>query len=571
MASLHHVNTSIQVGRVTITVRGKSSCQISDLNRLAYLLAEVMNDLAFEGEYTVTPQRRALPGSQSQKGLSVDGTNHNLVGIGFQPGGNSTRARYDLYVADAQDVFRKLKDYIGTAYNGKDKPKLASKVALVATEEVQVPPSSDEKPVEAPKVYFTQDADKMETLILQLDELADKQPEKQLSKSQVLNLIFETAKLEKRLFTGPIFKVAKDRGYIVPVEGLAYHFTVVTSPTPSVKKSKKTKASKKPKSSSKPKAPAVEAKPRNKSSRKWYLNDEAWVSMCIAGLSKLVADKNGLLSHKDLTTFVQSNTEPRVRFGALGAIMKGLTTKGILYEASAKRYRFAYNPSGNLPQKALAVLEHDKAGDARVFDGFAKYRLPDFAEGMMLNGKSLLREFLRKVQDGIARSTDLHKVIEEWYPGLHVSTYIRLFNYLIGQGYLVRPKYGTYTLGPSGLSLLGLSPVTYTTVTKEVLVAEAPPTELVIPATETVAEPIQTLHPFIPEKLLVTKVPIVPGMAEAAARTIAKAVAKKAEADAMVEKEAKLIALRDELRAGPSPEAVEVAFMEKLVEMANAL
>jgi hypothetical protein len=122
---------------------------------------------------------------------------------------------------------------------------------------------------------------------------------------------------------------------------------------------------------------------------------------------------------------------------------------------------------------------------------------------------------------------------------------------------------------------LGLPAVTYTTVTKELPAAEVPPAELAAPAADTVVEPNQGLHPFIPEKLLVTTVPNIPDVANAAALVIAKATAKKAEADAVVGDVERLRARRDELKAkianGPSPEVVEAAFLKELVERANAL
>lgn len=576
----HRVETHAIAGLTTVLVSGESIHTSRDAHTCAELLAEVLDALEYKGTYKVIASMQRLKGSSHLQGLSTNGVSINAVLFGYQPDGNNSRATYTLQLSNAEEAqtcFVVMKNYLGTAYNGKVTAKAVQTVAKSATEKATGLPSSvvmksAEKLEEAPVPYYTSNTEWMETFVLNLMELSD-QSGGCVSKDQVYDLIISHTHYTSRYGLGVIYVLLRKRGHIVGVEGMVDVFTVDGSPEPSYKLKAKELSSKKSAAQKSPKTNTKE-KPKAKSGRKWYLNDEAWVSMCIAGLSKLVADKNGLLSHKDLTAFIQSNTEPQVRFGALGAIVKGLTTKGILYEASAKRYRFVYEPSSELPQKALAILEHAKAETAKVFDGFAKSRLPDFAEGMMANNKALLREFLQKVQDGVMQSRDMQKIIEDWYPGMHRATYIRLFNHLIGKGYLVRPNYRTYMIGPVGLDLLGLPAVTYTTVTKELPAAEAPPAELVIPATETVAEPTQKLYPFIPEKLLVTTANV-PDVAKAAALVIAKATAKKAEADAVVEDVERLRSRRDELKAqianGPSPEVVEAAFLRELVERANAL
>jgi DNA-binding PadR family transcriptional regulator len=576
---MQKANTTVDVESVTITVSGKTQHSPAEVRECAKLIAEVLGTLCMNGQHTLIACPINFQGSQKVLGLSVKGVQNNAIVLAYQPSGNGTRMKYLLHTSldRVNDLFESLKAVIGTAYNGKDKPKIASKVAPDAAAEVNASPSSAEKTVETPKVYFTQDADKMDTLILELLELAAKQPEKQLSKSQVLNLIFETAKLEKRLFTGPIFKVAKDRGYLVPAEGLVDYFTVVGSPTPSVKKAKKTKASKKPKSRSKPKAPAVEAQPKTNTVRKQkYLSDEEWMRSFMDGLRTLVTDSEGLVSKTDLQRFIKERTNQKKVAGQVYKVLDGLKLRGLVIGAGEKLYRVVYEPKPDTLEKAVQAIEDARAETGKVFNSLAPVRMPRFAE-VLFNNLSLLDRVLvnfGKDARNASYAALCRKVISAELPGRSSASYDHLLKYLESQGYLIRPSHGKYSLGPKGRERLGLPAVTYTTVTKELPAAEVPPAELAAPAVDTVVEPTQELRPFIPEKLLVTTTNI-SGVAEAAALVIAKATAKKVEADAVVRDVERLRARRDELKAqianGPSLEAVEAEFLKELVERANAL
>lgn len=576
---MQKANATVDIKSVTVTVSGKTQHSPAEVRECAGLVAEVLGILCLNGQHTLIACPINFQGSQKLLGLSVKGVQNNAIVLAYQPSGNGTRMKYLLHTSlgVVNDLFESLKAVIGTAYKGEDKPKLALKVAPVATEEIQVPPSPDEKPVEAPKVYFTQDADKMDTLILELLELAAKQPEKQLSKSQVLNLIFETAKLEKRLFTGPIFKVAKDRGYLVPVEGLADHFTVVGSPIPSVKKAKKTRASKKLKSRSKPKAQAVEVKPKTSTVRKQkYLSDEEWMRSFMDDLRTLVTDSEGLVSKTDLQRFIKERTNQKQVAGTVYAVLDGLKLRGLVIGAGEKLYRVVYEPKPDTLEKAVLAIGDARAETAKVFDGFATVRLPKFAEVLFNNMNLLDRVLSRFGKDARNASYAAHcrVAVSAELPGRSSASYNTFLKYLESQGYLIKPSHGRFCLGPKGRERLGLPAVEYRMVEKVAPTqAEAPPSATPVTATPE-PEVVQDLHPFIPEKLLVTTVNVT-GVAEAAALVIAKATAKKAEADAVVGDVERLRARRDELKAqianGPSPEVVEAAFLKELVERANAL
>ncbi len=510
MANLHHVSTSDTVGKVTIQIRGKSSCQVSDLNHLAFLLAEVMNDLAFEGEYTVTPQRRALPGSASQKGLSVNGTNHNLVGIGFQPGGNATRARYDLHTADAQNVFRILKDYIGTAYNGRVTPK--AKLAdqqkpLVAEVKVRQDALVIQvaKPTEAPLLYYTKDVEWMETTVLLLSDMADEHPEHHVTKDQVLDLIVQRTHLANRGGTAPIYLSFMVRGYLVPIDSAKDAFKLVETPPADFKAHGLFKRKPKPVSKEQLNVSATQAQPKVKLERKQkYLSDEEWMRSFMEGLQSLVTAADGLVSKTDLHVFIKERTNQKKIASTVYVIVEGLKNRGWVSDAGGKFYRLVYEPKPDTLEKAVKGIEQARAEKTKVFEGFAKTRLPTFAEGMFSKKQMILDDFLRLAGAGATHVSGLRSWLFKQYPVSDRSLSI-LVNYMKHNGYLVERKKGMYALGPTGRERLGLSPVEYKIVEKTVSIP--PEVLLLVAPVVTLPDPKPSVQAFVPAGLLLTPQP----------------------------------------------------------------
>ena len=181
----------------------------------------------------------------------------------------------------------------------------------------------------------------------------------------------------------------------------------------------------------------------------------------------------------------------------------------------------------------------------------------------------LLDQFLSKVHKGMKQVVDLRAFISVWYPGHSDRSYLRLFSYMAGQGYLVRPQMGVYTLGPKGFERLGRLPAGRIEGAKGVS-QESPPEPPVNPA------PV-----VVPSAAVVAKVapPVSvtgsPEVTAATAQAIAKARAAKAAADASEEVETQLRTRRDELLAqlasGPTPEIINAAVTSRLVQIAHDL
>jgi hypothetical protein len=446
MTNIHQIAVIETVGKVTIQIRGKSACLSSDLRQLALLLGTVMSDLAFEGTYTVTPVRKALPGSAAQKGLSLDGTSDNIVGIGYQPGGNATRARYNLHTANAQVVFRQLKDYIGTAYTGVEKKKPSLPVALSAPVIKAAPVRESIKPIAKPEVYYTSDPEWMETFVLYLLDFADTQPQKQVSKDQVFDLIVRHTHYTGRFGVGPIYTMLEKRGHLVNVEGKTNTFTVVGKPAVSgVKKRKPVVAAAAPKEV----AAAIPKKQK-------YLSDEEWMRSFMDGLRSLVSVDNGLISQTDLYRFIVQRTNQKKIAGTVYKILDGLKLRGVIITAGEKMYKFIYQPQPDTAEKAVAAIQAARSKQQQTFNGFAKFRLPTFAEGMFSH-KQILDGFLEHLRHTSVEANTLKSHLQRLYPVSDWS-HIQLLNYMVGQGYLLREK-RKYSLGPKGKERLGLGPL----------------------------------------------------------------------------------------------------------------
>ncbi len=462
MARVHHVHVVETVGKVTIQVRGKSSCHVSELRTLATLLGEVMNDLAIEGEYTVIPQRQTLPGSAAQKGLSIDGTNHNVVGIAFQPGGNATRARYNLHVSDAQEMFRKLKDYIGTSYNGKEKTK-GDKVPVEEPGDSSGPDGTNVTEASSSpsgandvddNIFFTNDATKMEIFMISLLVAADSNPEKLVSKDQVLSLIVEQAGLSTRFRTGPILKSLKDRGYLVESKEGSEQYRVVAEPASDFHRAHSHKRKKSVKQKL-PVAPAKTVSKQSKPGRQKYLSDEEWMRSFVSDLSMLVKESKGSISKKDLLSFIGGRLVDNTSAGTVYGILEGLVRREHIVANGTEGYRVTYRPPADIVEKTVPKIEQARKDASKVFEGFAPFRLPKAFEGMFDN-LSILDRLLSHFSSGEVSTAMTVKAIAKDYAGLSEPTYQKLVGHLCGRGYLIKVRHGYYALGPEGYMRLGL-------------------------------------------------------------------------------------------------------------------
>ncbi len=513
----NRIDTKVSIEAVTVTIFGESIHSNRDANKCAELLAEVLSALEYKGEYQVVASMQRLKGSSNLQGLSTHGVSINAVMLGYQPNGNDTRATYTLPLAnkeEAQKCFVELKNHIGTAYSGPEKAKRhhtdelpVLEAAPVSEVIVAVESSVVTKPTEKPKVYYTKNEEWMETTVLLLSYLADKHPEHQVTKDQVLDLIVQRTHFPNRGLVGPIYRIFMTRGNLVPIDSAKEVFKLVETPPIGFKAHGL--FPRKQKSASK--VSATKTPPKAKTGRKQkYLSDEEWMRSFMEGLRTLVSTADGLVSKTDLHVFIKQRTNQKKIAATVYTIVEGLKIRGVISDAAGRFYRFVYEPKPDTFEKAVKGIEQARAETAKVFDGFAKTRLPTFAEGMF-SKKQILDDFLRLVGAGVAHVDALKLSLAKLYPVSSRSHNI-LLNYMVHKGYFVRQKKGMYTLGPAGRGRLGLPAVEYKIVAKT-----APtPSEVLPPVTRVTAVPevataVPTPEPvmqsFLPPGLLLAQQP----------------------------------------------------------------
>ena len=511
----NRIDTKVSIDTVTVTIFGESIHSNRDANKCAELLAEVLSALEYKGEYQVVASMQRLKGSSNLQGLSTHGVSINAVKLGYQPNGNDTRATYTLPLAnkeEAQKCFVELKNHIGTAYSGPEKAKRhhtdelpVLEAAPVSEWAVAVESSVGTKPTEKPKVYYTKNEEWMETTVLLLSYLADKHPEHQVTKDQVLDLIVQRTHFPNRGLVGPIYRIFMTRGNLVPIDSAKEVFTLVETPPVGFKAHGL--FPRKQKSASK--VSATKTQPKAKPERKQkYLSDEAWMRSFMEGLRTLVSDADGLVSKTALNVFIKQRAKQKKIAATVYKIVEGLKIRGILSDAAGTFYRVTYEPKPDTLEKAVKGIEQARTETAKVFDGFAMTRLPTFAEGMF-SKKQILDDFLRLVGADVAHVDALKSWLAKLYPVSGRSHNI-LLNYMVHKGYLVRQKKGMYTLGPTGRERLGWRGVEYKIVEKS---APTPPEVLppvtqaaVLPEVATaVSTPEPVMQSFLPPGLLLTQ------------------------------------------------------------------
>lgn len=577
----NRVDTQATVGSTTISISGESIHNSRDAHTCAVLLAEVLDALKYKGEHKVVASMQRLKGSSSLQGLSTKCVSINAVQLGYQPNGNDSRATYTLQLStaeEAQKCFVVLKEYLGTAYNGKIEPKakLSSLEEPVALE-IEEPSSEGGakqksvstfiKPLEKPEVYYIKDSEWMEMLILLLSDIADNHPEHQVTKDQVLDLIVARTHLKNRGGTAPIYLALFTRGYLLKIEGVEHIFRLVEIPPVGFKSHGLWQHKNKP-----AKATTVisqKASKRGPGKNQKYFSDEEWMRSFMDGLRALVTASDGLISKTDLYRFIKDRTNQNKTAGMVYKIVDGLQVRGILITAGEKLYRVVYEPKSDTLEKAVEGIRQARAEVAQVFDGFAKYRLPKFAEGMFANPQ-ILKGFLRVLNEDTIPSAVLQQHIENLFPGFYRSSYFQLFNYLVTHGYLLRPKMGTYSLGPKGRDELGLPAIEYKLVEKA-----APKETLALPPVPDITlcpEEVPAAKPqtFLPQAQPAPPLPNT-ALTGQIALIISETLKTKAEADQSDQREGNLRVRRDDLQAlleNPVDEAaVEVEVQRQLIAL----
>ena len=484
------IDTQAVVGQTVITLTGESIHSNRDAYRCAELVAEALDALDYLGEYRVLASMQRLKGSSHLQGLSTNGVSINAVLLGYQPHGNDSRATYTLQFPNADEAQKclvVLKEFLVTAYDAKPKikaEKLLFQPIDTAAEALEVIPSLPAvlKPTQKPNVYYTSDSDWMETFVLYLSELSDRQLEKLVTKSQVLDLILEHTAISKRFHTGPIWKTLKDRGYVNAFDDREERWSVSCEPLPS-KPSKALKMAK-------PEPQKVPAKKKQK-----YLSDEEWMRSFVAGLRELVPESGAEIKKADLHRFIKERTNQKKVANVVYKVVEGLKVRGIIFTAGEIRYRVVYEPAPDVVEKAAAEMAHVRAERDKVFNGLAKFRLPTFAEGMIFGDSRILNDFLTQIRGGMTKSSAMMAHLYELYP-VTSRSHALLLNYLVGQGFLIHVKKGHYSLGPKGRERLGLKAIVYKDVTIEAVV-ETPPVSVVeaIPVPKPEGEMLQAFMP----------------------------------------------------------------------------
>lgn len=502
------IDTQAVVDQTLITLTGESIHSNRDAHRCAELVAEALDALGYLGEYRVVASMQRLKGSSHLQGLSTNGVSINAVLLGYQPHGNDSRATYTLQFPnadEAQKCFVVLKEFLGTANDAKPKikaettPIQLADTASEASEAIPLLPAVS-KPTQKPNVYYTSDSDWMETFVLYLSELSDRQLEKLVTKSQVLDLILEHTAISKRFHTGPIWKTLKDRGYVKPTDESESFWTVDYEPAVTkLPKVSKQVVSKK----------QVPAKTSQVSGTKntSYLRDEAWMSSFMSGLHALVFENKGLISKKSLLSFIGERIRDNSSVGTVHGILDGLERRHRVILNGIEGYRVVYKPTSETAKRAVAAIGRVREDQARFFGTFAKYRKPAFAEGLISN-QTLFSGFLQSAAEKPVKAAVLQALVEKLYPGYSSAAYNNLLAYLHYKGYLLRQKKGHYVLGPTGRTLLGLKPIVYKDVAIEAVV-ETPPVSVVeaIPVPKPEGEMLQA---FMPPGLQVLSPPAAP-------------------------------------------------------------
>lgn len=451
-------------GSTVVKISGQSIHSNRDAQACADILAEVLFNLDYKGEHKVVASMQRLKGSGSLQGLSITGLSINAIQFGYQPNGNDTRATYTLQLScadEAQKCFVVMKAYIGTAYKKvailKDKPQTLVEEAFEKEGPVAVD-AEVSNPLEEQKTFFTDDPAKMEIFMISLLVAADSNPGKTVTKNQTLDLIVEQAGLQSRFRSGPILKSLKDRGYLLETSDGSERYTINTEPSKDFHRarSKQDGAPKTtPGSVALPQAKVVPKKPVERKQK--YLSDEEWMQSFVQGLRALVQDSDGLISRPDLYRFIKERTNQKKVAGTVYTIVDGLKLRGVIHSAGEALFRFTYSPPEDIVERAVKSIERARAETGKVFEGFAKFRMPDFAEGMFRNTQ-LLRDFLSLASARDVTPATLKEKLAEWYPVSDWS-HIQLLNYMVGQGYFVRSGTGkgtVYKLGPKGYERLGL-------------------------------------------------------------------------------------------------------------------
>lgn len=508
----NRIDTKVSIDAVTVTIFGESIHSNRDANKCAELLAEVLSALEYKGEYQVVASMQRLKGSSNLQGLSTHGVSINAVMLGYQPNGNDTRATYTLPLAnkeEAQKCFVELKNHIGTAYSGPEKAKRhhtdelpVLEAAPVSEGTVAVESSVVTKPTEKPKVYYTKNEEWMETTVLLLSYLADKHPEHQVTKDQVLDLIVQRTHFPNRGLVGPIYRIFMTRGNLVPIDSAKEVFKLVETPPVGFKAHGL--FPRKQKSASK--VSATKTPPKAKTGRKQkYLSDEEWMHSFMEGLRTLVSTADGLVSKTDLHVFIKQRTNQKKIAATVYTIVEGLKIRGVISDAAGRFYRFVYEPKPDTLEKAVKGIEQARAETVKVFDSFANSRLPKFAEGMFTNVQ-ILDDFLKRTGTNSVHVDDLKSWLRKHYGMVADRSHSILVNYLTGQGYLLRLGKARYALGPTGRERLGLPAVEYKIVDK----AAPTPPDVLPPVTQAAALPEVGMAVPAPEPVMQSFLP--PGL-----------------------------------------------------------
>lgn len=459
-----NVDLAVKGKRVTLEIKGYNDQRFSDIRKFGHTVCELLEKVGQSGVYKVEATKFRLNSSNSLKGISLAGMVHEtIIAFGYQPGSNDSRRKYLLTTGmspeECNNLYANLKCFMdGSTVAVKEASQktqasieLSEETSAIATTEAKAPKVAFVKPVSKPKVYYTNDQDFIDGLLIELLDRAAKQDKGLLTKDQVLDTIVDMTHFNNRFGIGPISMHLEKKGYVKEFSDGLFEI-VADPPLVPIRKKKVSKANSQTKT------------PTSSGASKSYINDPDWMHKCMTGLKRLVDEKGGILTRAQVSDFVKLQLQKGASARALSPLLKGLEIRGYIISAGKAGYRVRYEPSEKLVKAAEAEAVKEKEEQKSLFSTFTPVHMPNFAAGTFAN-PVLLRTMLTSLREqGVITSKFLKSLIVSVWK-VSPTAQEHMIRFLVVKGYLVRLKPGVYELGPTSRRILGLPEKQYRNAT----------------------------------------------------------------------------------------------------------